>query len=169
VRVTGANTVAIRQPTFHIVAKDVGFSYPLAANPHLLITGRYSCSTDNKHELVFRHVFPTGQAATWELLQSCRTAAHATIKQRIGINLLYIYAIGDTITIVIRKTEKQQGEWKLTCDIRVRFPSARATSSPYEQHNTQHHNRNTQGSRLMSYTCQVCSTFIPTGPTSVTS
>ena len=73
-RVTGATTVAIRQPTFHTVAKDVGFPYPFAANPHLLITGRYSGSTDNKHELVFRHVFPPGQAATRELLQSCRTA-----------------------------------------------------------------------------------------------
>ena len=41
VRVTGANTVAIRQPTFHTMAKDVGFPYPFAANPHLLIIGRY--------------------------------------------------------------------------------------------------------------------------------
>jgi hypothetical protein len=73
VRVTGANTVAIRHPTFHTVAKDVGFPYPFAANPHLLITGRYSGNTDNNHELVFRHVFPAGHAATKELLQSCRT------------------------------------------------------------------------------------------------
>ena len=91
------------------MAKDVGFTYPFAANPHLLVTGRYSGSTDNNHELVFRHDFPAGQAATRELLQSCRTAAHPTIIQRMGINLLYTDAIGDTVTSVTRKAEKQQG------------------------------------------------------------
>jgi hypothetical protein len=148
------------------MAKDVGFPYFFAANPHLLITGRYSGSTDNNHELVFRHVFLAGQAATRELLQSCRTAAHTSIKQRLGINLLYTDAIGDTVTVVTRKIEKQQGEWTLTCDIRVRFPSARAATSAYEQKRTRHHNRDTQASRLLSYTCQVCPTFIPTGHTS---
>jgi hypothetical protein len=69
-RVTWANTMAIRQLKFPTVAKDVGFPYPFATNPHLLNIGRYLGSTDNKHELVFRHVFLAGQAATQELLQS---------------------------------------------------------------------------------------------------
>jgi len=161
--------VAIRQPTFHTVAKDVEFPYPFAANPYLLITGRYSGSTDNNHELVFRHVFPAGQAATREPLESYRTAAHTPIRQRLGINLLYTDAIGDTVRVVTRKAEKQHGEWTLICDIRVRFPSARAAASVYEQHRTQHHNRDTQASRLLSYTSHVCPTFIPTGHTSETS
>ena len=74
------------------------------------------------------------------------------IRQRLGIHLLYTDAIGDTVTIVTRKTEKQQGEWTLPGDIRVRFPSARAAASAYEQQRTQHHNRDTQASRLLSYT-----------------
>ena len=88
VRVTGASTMVIRQPTFHTMAKDVGFLYHFATNPHLLITRRYSSSTDNRHELVFRHVFPTDQAVIRELLQSCRTAAHTIIRQRLGICIL---------------------------------------------------------------------------------
>jgi len=110
VRVTGATTMAICQPTFHTVAKDMGYPYPFAANSHLLITERYSGSTDNKHELIFRHIFPAGQAATRELMHSCRTAAHKAIKHRLGINLLYTDASGDTVTFVTRKKEKQQGE-----------------------------------------------------------
>jgi hypothetical protein len=93
-----AITVVIRQPTFDIAAKDVGFPYPFATNPHLLITRKYSSSTVNKHELVFRHVFPHGQG--------CRTAAHTPMRQRLGINLLFTDAIGDTNTLVTRKTEK---------------------------------------------------------------
>ena len=54
------------------------------------------------------------------------------IRQRLGINLLYTDAIGDTVTVVTRKAETQQGEWTLTGDIRVRFPSARAATSAYE-------------------------------------
>ena len=84
----------------------MGFPYPFVANPHLLITRRYSGSTDNKHELVVRHIFPADQAATRKLLQSCRTAAHKAIRQRLGINVMYTDAIGDTVTIVTRKIEK---------------------------------------------------------------
>jgi hypothetical protein len=78
------NIVAIKQPTFHTVAKDVGFPYPFAANPHLLITGRYSGSTDNNHKLVFRHVFSirTGgdQRAPTKLPYGGAYLDHATTK-----------------------------------------------------------------------------------------
>ncbi len=49
-------TVA-RLPTYHTVAKDQGFIYPFATNPHMLITGRYSGSKDKSNEMVFRHFF----------------------------------------------------------------------------------------------------------------
>jgi hypothetical protein len=47
--------------------------------------------------------------------------------------------------------------------MRVRFPSAIAAAAGYEKQRTQHHNMDTQASRLLSNTCQVCPTFIPTG------
>jgi hypothetical protein len=81
-RVIWTNTLAVCQLTLHTVAKDMGFPYPFAANPHLLVTGRYSGSTNNKHELVFRHIFPAGQAATRELPQRWSTVAHTSINQR---------------------------------------------------------------------------------------
>jgi hypothetical protein len=84
----------------------MGFPYPFAANSLLLITGRYSGSKISKHELVFRHIFPAGQSATRELPQRWRTAAHTSIKQRLGINLLYTGAIGDTVTVATRNKEK---------------------------------------------------------------
>jgi len=161
--------MVIRQPIFHTVTKNVGFPYQFAKNPHLLIRGRYSGSTDIKHELVFRHVFRADQAATIKLLQSCRTAAHTTIRERLGINPLYTDAIRGSVIVVKRKTEKQQGEWTLIGDLRVRFPSARAASTINEQQRTQHLNKDTQSSRMLSQREQVCPTFIPTGHTAETS
>ena len=65
----GSNTAAtVRLPTYHTFAKNLAVQYPFAANPHLLITGRHSRSSDNQNELVFKHIFPTGQAVTRELL-----------------------------------------------------------------------------------------------------
>ena len=44
----GSNTdLIIKIPTYHTFAKDHAFIYPFVANPHLLITGRYSGSNDN--------------------------------------------------------------------------------------------------------------------------
>ena len=44
--------LAVKLPTYHIVARDPAVPYPFATNPHLLITGRYSGSNDNQHEPV---------------------------------------------------------------------------------------------------------------------
>ena len=60
--------IAVRLPTYHTVKKDLAIPYPSVANPHLLITGRYSSSIDNQNEIVFMHMHPAGQAATRELL-----------------------------------------------------------------------------------------------------
>ena len=161
----GNNKSVARLPTYHKVAKDQGFPYPFAKNPHLLLTGRYSGSQDNSNELVFRHFFPSGQSATRELLQRYRTEAHAAIRNRIGVNLFHTDNLGDTITVV---TKKQHGEWITTGDIRVRFPSATAAGSTYEQQRSQHHNRNTQADRLLGHTWQVFPTLIPTRHTGET-
>jgi hypothetical protein len=128
-----SNKTVARLLTYHKVAKDQGFPYPFATNPHLLITGSYSGSQDNSNELVFRHLFLAGQSATRELLQRYRTEAHAAIRNRLGINLFHTDTLGDTITVVTKKAEQQHGEWITTWDIRVRFPSARATRSTYER------------------------------------
>ena len=46
---------------------------------------------------------PAGQAATKELLQRYRVEAHGEIRKRLGINLSYTDALGDTITVVTKK------------------------------------------------------------------
>jgi hypothetical protein len=107
----GSNTaIAVRLTTYHIVAKDPAIPYPFATNPHLLITGMYSWSSDNQNELVFIHVNPSaGQAATRELLQRYRTEAHVEIRKRLGINMFFTDALGYTITVVTRKNIKGIG------------------------------------------------------------
>ena len=84
-----------------------------------------------KNEIFFRHLFPAGHASTKELLQRLRTEAHAVIRKRLGINLLYMDAQGDTVTVVTKKSD--QGDWITTGDMRVRFLSARAVATAYEQ------------------------------------
>ena len=109
----------------------------------MLITGRYSSSTDNSNEIVFRHFFPTGYSTTRELLQRHRTEAHEAIRKRLGVNLSYTDNLGDTVTIVTKKADRHQGEGITTVDIRVRFPSARAAVTTYEQQRNQQNNRDT--------------------------
>jgi hypothetical protein len=110
----------------------MGFIYPFAIQPHLLLTRRYSGSDNNKNEIVFRHIFPAGQAATKELLQRIRTEAHADIRKRLGMNLLYTDAHADTV-MVVTKNRIADREWTTTGDIRVHFSSARAATTAYEQ------------------------------------
>ena len=75
-------------------------------------------------------------------------------------------AQGDIITVITKKTDKQQGEWTTTGDIRVRFATSRAAKSAYEQQRNQHNNRDTHAERLLTYTWHVCLVFLPTGHTS---
>jgi hypothetical protein len=151
----------VKLPTYHIVARDPAVPYPFAANSHLLITSRYSGSSDSQHELVFRHVYPAGQAPTRELMQRYRTEAHATIRKRLCVNLFYTHALGDIVSVVIRKFDKHQGDWILTGDIRVRFSSRRAASTAYEHQRNQQNNKDTQAARLIGHSGQVCPTLIP--------
>jgi hypothetical protein len=137
----GRNTdLAVKLPTYHTVARDLAVPYPFAANPRLLITGRYSGSSDNQNELVFIHLYPSGHAANMELLHRYRTETHAAIRNRLGVRLFYTDSLGDTVTVVTRKSDKHQGDWILTGDVKVRFPlqksgcrSLRATTQPTEQ------------------------------------
>jgi len=138
-----------------------GVSIPLRHNPHLLTTCRYLSSTDNSNELVFRHFFTVGQLATRELLQRYRTEAHAAIRKRLGANLCYIDTLRDTVTVVTKKADQHQGEWITTGDIRVRFPSARAVGTTYEQQRNQQRNTDTHADRLLGHTGQVSLTLIP--------
>ena len=57
----------------------------------------------------------------------------------------------DTITIAIKKATNQLGTWSLIGGIRVRFGSARAAIVAYQQHMTQHHNKNRHAERLLTY------------------
>jgi predicted negative regulator of RcsB-dependent stress response len=116
-----------------------------------LITGRYIASTLLPDEIVFRNVFQPGQAATRELLQSCRTEVHRAVKTRLGTNLLPTDTHGETITTITRKANNQTGTWTLTGDIMIRFGSARAAISAYQQQRTKQHNKNTQAERLLTY------------------
>jgi hypothetical protein len=62
-----------------------------------------------KNEVVFRHLFPAGQAATRELLQRLRTETHAAIRKRLGMNHLYTDAHGDTVTVVTKNRIMENG------------------------------------------------------------
>ena len=57
----------------------------------------------------------------------------------------------------------------MTGDIRVRFPRPRAASTIYDQRRKQHNNRDTQSSRLIGHTGQVCPILIPSGHSGETS
>jgi len=159
---TEEQLVPHRTPTYHAVARDADYHYPLESLPHLLLTDKYSGSTLPWNEMVFKNVFPAGQATTRELLQSHRTAAHIAIKKRLGINLMHTDAQGDIITIVTKKMNKQQGEWSTTGDIRVRFATTRAAKSAYAQQRNQHNNRDTHAKRLLTYTGHACPVLLPT-------
>jgi hypothetical protein len=74
-------------------------------------------------------------------------------------------AQGDIITVITKKTDKQQGEWTTTGDIRVRFATSRAAKSAYEQQRNQHNNRDAQAERLLAYTGHVCTILLPTSHT----
>ena len=65
--------VQLRNPTYHTVSQDAGCPFPFEHIPNLLLTSRYFGSTLHHNELVFRHIYPIGLAATRELLQSCHT------------------------------------------------------------------------------------------------
>jgi len=95
--------VQFKNPTYHIVAHDAGHPFPFEHIPHLILTRRCSGSTLIQNEIVFRHIYPIGHAATKEMLQSCLTEAHVAIKKRLGLNLLHTDVHGDIITIVTKK------------------------------------------------------------------
>jgi hypothetical protein len=98
--------LAAKLPTYHTVARDPAVPYPFAANPHLLITGRYSGSSDNENELFCRYLYSPGHASTREMIQRYRMDAHVAFRKRLGVNLFYTDALGDTITVVTRKSDK---------------------------------------------------------------
>jgi hypothetical protein len=83
--------------------------------------------------------------------------------------LFYTNALGDTFTVVTRKSDKHQGDWILTRDIRVRFLSRRAVVATYEQQRNQQNNRDTHAARLTCHSGQVCPTLISTGHSGETS
>jgi hypothetical protein len=51
---------------------------------------------------------------------------------------------GDTIKVVAKKSDKQQGEWTTTGDIKVRFVTDIAAKSTYDQQRGYHINRDTR-------------------------
>jgi len=99
------NKLTIMHPTFHTVAKDLGLPYAFATISLLFITCTYSSNTENLNELVFKHVYPAGKAATRELLHSYSIEAHAAIYKRLGINLFCTDVMRYTLTDVTSKKE----------------------------------------------------------------
>jgi hypothetical protein len=91
------------------------------------------------------------------------------MRKRLGINLFYTDTLEDTITVVTKKSDKHQGDGTLTGDIRVRFPSPRATRTIYNQQRKQHNNKDTYASRLIGHTGHVCPIIIPSGHSGDTS
>jgi hypothetical protein len=159
---------ANQNPTYHTEAQDPGFPHPFDPIPHLQLTGRYSGSTLLQNELVFRNVFPYGQAATRELLQSSRTEAYRALKTQMGFNIPPTDTHGDTVTVVTKRSDTA-GSWVTTGDIRVRFASARAAITAYHQQRTQQNKKETKADRLLNHTGQVCHMLIPSGHTNETS
>ena len=149
--------------------EEIGSPISLRTEPTLTHHWQASGSSDNHNEIVFRHVYPAGQAATRELIERYCTEAHVEIRKRLGINMFYTDALGDTIIVVTRKPEKHQGDWILTGDISVRFPSPTVASQVYEQQRIQHNNTDTQSARLIGHTGHVCPTIISTSHSGETS
>ena len=79
--------IPYKPTTFYTVDKDNNCLYPFEHIPHHLITGRYSGATLPKNDIVFKHIFERGHAATMEVLQACRTYAIQAIGKRLGIAL----------------------------------------------------------------------------------
>ena len=96
------------------------------------------------------------------MLQCYRMEAHATIRKRLGVYLFYTDALGDIFTLVNRKSDKHQGNWILTGNIKVRFPSRRAACTAYEQPRNQQNNMDTHAARPIWHSRQVWPTLIPT-------
>ena len=80
-------TTLYKPTTLNTVTKDNTYTYPIEEIPHLLITGIYPGATLPKNEIVFKHIFEKGQAATREVLQACRIYAMQTIRHILGIAL----------------------------------------------------------------------------------
>ena len=106
---------------------------PFKISPHLQVTSRYSNSKLKLNELVFRHIFETGQHATRTVLQICIKAAAKVVKGRHGVAPQQDH-LGDPNTAVKKKTRGPHGTWTLIGDIRVRFPSDLSSKQTYEQH-----------------------------------
>jgi hypothetical protein len=79
--------IPYKPATFHTIDKDNSYLYPFEDIPHLLITRRYYRATLPKNEIVFKHIFERGHAATGEVLQACRIYAAQAIRKRLGIAL----------------------------------------------------------------------------------
>jgi hypothetical protein len=100
--------VQYKNPTYHTIAQDVGFPFLLEHIPHIKLTDKYYGSFLLHNELIVRHFYPAGKAATRELLQSCRTDVHNAILKRPGTNLMHTDIHGDTITNVTKKSENSK-------------------------------------------------------------
>jgi len=94
--------IPYKSATFHTVDVDKNYLYPFEDIPHLLVTRRYSGATLPKYEMVFRHIFERGHAATREVLQACCTYAVHAIRKRLGI-ALQTDALGDPVTVITKK------------------------------------------------------------------
>jgi hypothetical protein len=75
--------------------------------------------------------------------------------------MFYTHALGNTITVVTKKSDKHQGDWIMMGDIRVRFPNPRSAGTVYEQQRKQHNNKDTQSAPLIGHIGQVCPSIIP--------
>ena len=125
------------------------------------MTGRYSRATLPRNEIVFRHIFERGQAATREALHACRSDAIRAIRDRLGIALLQDQ-LGDPLSMVTKRTN-DSNEWHLTWALRVRFPSKRSTISAYEQHRAPCRSAGDGNQRLLTHGGHISPTLIQTG------
>jgi len=137
--------LSYKNPRIYLtVARDMGFAYPFKQIPNILLKIRYPGSTLPTNEIVYRHIYPAGQAANMELLQICHTTAHNAIRKRLGMSLLHTNSHGDTITMAKKKKIGSKREWTLKGDIRARFSNNRSASAVYDQQISQHNDRGTK-------------------------
>ena len=153
------NVIVYKAATFHTVDKDSTYCYPFEDIPYLLITGRHSGATLPKNEIVFRHIYERGQAATRETLQACRSYAIHAIRKRLDI-ALHHDQMGDPV-IVVTKKDKSINEWHLTGDIRVRFPSKRSVLSAYNQQRALVRHADDGNNRLLTHDGHISPILIP--------
>ena len=148
--------------TYHSTERDTTVPFPFHYPPNLFVTGRHSEAKNSDNELVFHQVFQSGQSSTREVLQSCRSLVADQVRSHLGVAIPATDDVGDSITIVTKRAADSSNSWKLSGDVRIRFPSVTTAKAVYHQQRATTRARNA-GGHLVTFDGYKCTVTIPSG------